>query len=115
MPNGCQDPGDTPDRAGTARDTRSAFALVSGMFWGGLVQGGMSSSGLITRRSQVQILPPLLRNGPSGAVSLFRMASGDASGDGAGPFTPEFWTSERVAGFVTRRSGAFVASNVKPA
>lgn len=52
-----------------------AFPQVSGMTWGPVVRGGMASLGLMTRRSQVHILPPLLRNGPSGAVSFF---SGDA-------------------------------------
>ena len=42
-------------------------------------------AGLITRRSQVQILPPLPRNGPFGGRSLF---SGDSRGTGfaAEPF-----------------------------
>lgn len=68
MPHECRELGDTLVRGGTARDTGTAFPQVSGMFWGRLGRGGMSSSGLITRRSQVQILPPLPTETPENRV-----------------------------------------------
>ena len=48
-----------------------AFSLLSGQFRDDAGRSGTRLARLITRRSQVQILPPLLRKPPNSGVSVF--------------------------------------------